>query len=265
MTSIIAYPIEAAWPRHQDRALQVRGAPNIQPMLELAAENFMAERPDAAIIISAGNSIRGYKGVIDGTCDIGMIATSITRELSKTAEDKGVVLVQTAIAVDGVVPIVHPSNPVRDLSIAKLRGIFSGHITNWKQLGGPALDILPVSQPPSLGSYEVFTAAVMEDTVFTAKAPVVEGMAVLRKVAVTPAAIGYVASGYLDNHVATIRVGGIALSDENLRRGLYPMARKLILIMRQGGHPRAAEFIAYVATGDKGQRHAAKAGAIALQ
>jgi phosphate transport system substrate-binding protein len=234
-------------------------------MLELAAEEFMAERPAEAITVGAGNSIRGFKGVIEGTCDIGMIASGITRTLKKLAEENGVELDYTPIAIDGVVPVVHPSNPVRNISIEKLRAIFSGRITDWAQLGGPDLPILPISQPPTIGSFQMFSAGVMEDTVFTPKAPVLEGLAVMRKVATTPEAIGYIASGYVSAKVATVSINGIALSDDTLRSGAFPLVRALNLVMRRGGYPLAAEFIKYVATAEKVQSLAVLAGAVSLR
>ncbi|OIQ94606.1 phosphate-binding protein PstS 1 precursor [mine drainage metagenome] len=264
MSSDPPFPIAAAWPDPRLRAIQVRGAPNIQPMVERAAEDFMAEAPGRAVAVSAGNSRRGYKGVIDGSCDIGMIATSLTADLARLAHRLRLDLDYTLIGIDGVVPIVHPSNPVADLTLDQLRRIFAGHITTWRAVGGPALPILPLSQPPSLGSYEIFAGRVMADRVFTPRAQVLEGLAVVEKVAVTPGAIGYIASGYLDARVKALRINGIAATAEAFRSGSYPLHRRLTLLMRRHGPPLARAFIAYVADAGKGQRHVAEAGAVAV-
>lgn len=256
--------MDTAWPQGTRRAIHIRGAPNLRPMMEAIAEDFMAEHPDVVVAIEGGFTYRGFKGVIDGTADLGMIAASLPRELKKVADDRGVALVQTPIALDGVVMIVHPSTPVRDLTINQLRAIYSGHYTDWSSVGGPKGRIVPFSQPPYVSSYEEFTHAVMGEAVLTPKAQVAESRTIVAKVAQMPGAIGYVSASYVDERVYALSVNGIAATPETLRAGKYPLRRELALVMRKGGSELAERLVRYVLSPDKGQRHAGKSGAIPL-
>lgn len=264
MPTVSPFLMDSAWPQGTRRAIHIRGAPNLQPMMEAIAEDFMSEHPDVAIAIEGGFTYRGFKGVIDGTVDLGMIAASLPRELKKLADDREITLVQTPIAVDGVVVIVHPSIPVRNLTINQLRAIYSGYYTDWSSVAGAKNRITPFSQPPYVSSYEEFSHAVMGEAVLTPKAQVAESRTIIARVAQVPGAIGYVSASYVDERVRAVSVNGIAATPESLRSGKYPLRRELSLVMRKGGTELARRLVQYVLNPDKGQRHAHKSGAIPL-
>lgn len=264
MPTASSFLMDSAWPQGARRAIHIRGAPNLRPMMEAIAEDFMAEHPDVAVAIEGGFTYRGFKGVIDGTADLGMIAASLPRELKKVADDRGVALVHTPIALDGVVVIVHPGAPVRDLTINQLRTIYSGHYTDWSAVGGSKGRIVPFSQPPYVSSYEEFSHSVMGEAVLTPKAQVAESRMIVSRVAQMPGAIGYVSASYVDDRVRAISINGVAATPETLRSGKYPLRRELALVMRKGGPELADRLVRYVLDPDKGQRHAHRSGAIPL-
>ncbi|MGE5476462.1 MAG: phosphate ABC transporter substrate-binding protein [Bacteroidales bacterium] len=264
MTALSAFFMDAAWPAGARKSVHVCGAPNLSAMVQATAEDFMADHPGIAVVVDASFTYRGFKGVIDGSADMGMTATSLPRELKKLADDRGVALVRTVIAIDGVAVVVHPDNPVRDLSISQLRSIYTGHCGDWRALGGARRAIVPLSQPPYVSSFEGFTTNVMGEAVFTPKATVITSRPIVARVATDPAAIGYVSSNYVTDKVRTLAVNGIAASAENLRSGTYPLRRELAVVMRKDGSELATRLLEYVLRPDKGQRHAARSGAVAL-
>lgn len=260
-----SFLMDAAWPSGSRRAIHVRGAPNLKPMMAAVAEDFMAEHPGVSVVIETGFTYRGYKGVIDGTADIGMIGASLPRDLKKLADDRGVILEHTVVATDGVVVVVNRANPLRDISIGQLRAIYSGRYTDWSTVGGAKGAIQPVSQPPYVSSFEEFSTAVMGDTVLTPKVLIAESKVMVPRVAGLPDGIGYVSASYVTERVQPLSVNGIAATPETLRTRSYPLSRDLTLVMRKGGHELARKFVEYVLRPDKGQRHAALSGAISLQ
>lgn len=262
MSTLSPFLMDAAWPLGQRPAVHLRGAPNLKPMMEAVAEDFMAEHHEVAVSVQEGFSWRGHKSVIDGTADVGMISGPLPRELKKLVEERGLELETKVVALDGVVMVVHPSNPVRDISLSQLRGVFSGHHHDWTALGGNRVAIQPFSQPPYVSSFDEFIRKVMGDAVFTPKMRVGETKLILSKVASTPGAIGYIATNFLTDQVRAVSLNGIPANPETLRNGTYPLRRELSLVIRKGGNPLPAQLVDYALKADKGQRYARKSGAI---
>ena len=112
--------------------LQIAGSTTVLPVAEECARVFMEKHPGSRIFVSGGGSSHGVQAVADGTVDIGCAS----RDLKSSETDAHRDLVTHAVAKDGVAVIVHQSNPVTDLTMEQLQGIYTGTITNWKDVGG---------------------------------------------------------------------------------------------------------------------------------
>ena len=130
--------------------LVVNGSTTVLPIAQSAAEKFMESNPGVSITVSGGGSGNGIKAIIDGTTDIANASRFIKTSEVKAAVDKGSYPVPFAVAMDALLPVVHPSNPVKDLSIEQLCKIYKGEITNWKELGGDDAKIAVVGRDTQL-------------------------------------------------------------------------------------------------------------------
>lgn len=110
--------------------LVIKGSTTVLPIAQSAAEKYMTAHPEVAITVSGGGSGNGIKAIIDGTTDIADSSRFIKNEEVKAAVEKGTYPVPFGIAMDALIPVVHPSNPVQDLSIEQLKKIYMGEIKN---------------------------------------------------------------------------------------------------------------------------------------
>jgi phosphate transport system substrate-binding protein len=155
----------------------------------------------------------------------------------KVAVEKGVMPVAHVIAMDGVCVVVHPSNPITELTSNQVRDIYMGKITNWKELGGPDRKIVAISRDTSSGTYETFHELIMEKKEMAADVEYVSSNPQAHaSVSTTTGAIGYVGIGFLDDKVKALKIDGIMPTKETITNGTYPVARPLFLFT--DGYPK---------------------------
>jgi phosphate transport system substrate-binding protein len=182
--------------------LAIQGSTTVLPIAQKVAEAYMKVNPQVKISISGGGSGEGIKALIDGTTDIGDSSRFIKDEEVKLAVQKGAYPVPFAIAYDCIVPIVHPSNPVKNLTMDQLKAIYMGTIKNWKEVGGPALQIVVVSRDTSSGTYEVWEQKVMKkERVYAGALLQASNGAIVQAVSKNRYAIGYIGLGYINTSV----------------------------------------------------------------
>jgi phosphate transport system substrate-binding protein len=196
----------------------------------------MAANPQINVTVSESGSGNGAKGLLNGTCDIADMSRPMKDTEFKACADKGIQPVAHVVALDGLPILVHPSNPVQDLTVEQVRRIFLGEISNWKEVGGPDLAIVTISRDTNSGTYETFEGMVMQ------KKKIHDGCeyagsngAIRQKVQSTPAAVGYAGLGFVDKTVKALKINGIYPSAETVQTGEYPIARPLF--MYTNGYP----------------------------
>ena len=152
--------------------LVIKGSTTVLPIAQKAVEAYMKANPDVSISLSGGGSSNGIKAIIDGSTDIANASRFIKDKEVKMAVDKGVYPVPYAIAYDSIIPVVHPSNPMTNITLDQLKAIYMGEITNFKELGGPDLKIVVCSRDTSSGTYETWEGKVLKGERVTQKAQV---------------------------------------------------------------------------------------------
>ncbi|HPS94222.1 MAG TPA: PstS family phosphate ABC transporter substrate-binding protein [Deltaproteobacteria bacterium] len=171
----------------------------------------------------------------------------IKDEEVKKAKASGVNPQETAIALDGIAVIIHPSNPVRGLTRVQIKDIYTGKISNWSQVGGRNAKIVTVNRDTSSGTFEAFDAlALNKEKVRRDALTSASNQAVAQTVAQTPGAVGYVGIGYLTPRVKAVPVEGIACSKKTVQSGKYPLSRSLYLYTNGKPLGAAGKFIAFV-------------------
>jgi phosphate transport system substrate-binding protein len=208
--------------------ISVAGSTTVQPLAEKFAEAFTAANPDVRINVQGGGSSVGVKAAAEKTADIGMASREIKEsEMSDTPTLKVFV-----VARDGIAIVANPAETVSNLTVEQVRQIFSGQITNWKEVGGGDLPIVVVSREEGSGTRGAFEELVMgKDALIVDTAILQQSNGAIRTtVSTTPAAIGYISFGYLDNTVKSLSVEGVEPTEPNAADGSYLIVRPLNML-----------------------------------
>ncbi len=228
-------------------SLQLVGSTSVQPIAEELAQEFMAKNQGIQIAVQGGGSGAGIKAAAEGTADIG----NSSRELKE--EEKG--LHETVIARDGIAIIVNKENSVANLNFEQLQKIYTGEYTNWKQVGGPDMQITVVNREAGSGTRGAFEEIVLHKLENTNKCLVQASTgAVQQTVSVTKEAIGYISLGSLDtNAVKAVTVDGIECSSESILAGDYKVQRPFLMLTKEEPTGPAKAFLDWV-TSPEGQK-----------
>lgn len=243
----------------------IKGSTTVLPITQKAVEAYTKINKSVSISVSGGGSGNGIKALIDGSTDIANSSREIKEKEVELAKSKGIETREITIAYDMIVPVVHPSNPVKNLTLNQLKGIYDGSITNWKQLGGNDSKIVVISRDTSSGTYEVWHESVMKmlDVRKDALLQASNG-AIISAVSQNPKALGYVGYGYINESVKAIEVDGAVPTIENGKSGLFPISRKLyIYIDNKKTSQKTLDFVSFL-TGPEGQKLVKEAGFIPL-
>ena len=215
------------------------------------AEAYQKEHPDVRLSVTGGGSGTGLAALINGTVDIANASRAIKDEEKKQAEANGIEPVEFAVALDAIAVIVNPANPVAELTLPQLSAIYSGQITNWREVGGEDRPMVLLSRETNSGTHVYFLEHVLrlgrkdDKTLFspdTLLMPSSEGISAEARQ--NPNAIGYDGLGYVTPDLKTIAVakeegGGYVLPTiATVNDKSYPIARDLYMYTR--GQPTGA-------------------------
>jgi len=214
----------------QGDKIVIDGSTTVGPIVKAFAEFYMQQNKGVNITVSESGSGNGAKSLINSTCQIGAMSRFMKDGEFKAAIEKGVMPVAHVVAMDGLPIIVHPSNPVKNLTVDQVRDIYTGKITNWNQVGGPNRPIIMISRDTNSGTYETFNEIVMRKEKIAGNCEYVgSNGAVRQRVQSTANAIGYAGLGFVDNTVKALSINDVAPTPRTVARGTYPIARALYL------------------------------------
>jgi phosphate transport system substrate-binding protein len=231
--------------------LRIDGSTTVLPITQRAAEVFMKKNPSIKVFVSGSGSGTGIKALIDGTTNIATSSREAKDKEVATGKEKRVILTAHKIALDGIVPIVHPSMKIDNITLEQLRDIYNGKIKRWKELGGPDRPISVVSRDTSSGTYEVWEEKILHKTRVRADALLVASNGqTVQTVSQNRFAIGYIGIGYIEKSVKVLKVNGNSASAKSVRDGSWLVARPLF--MYTNGKPAGviAKFIDFMLSKD---------------
>lgn len=248
------------------QAQRIKGSDTLLPLTQELAEEYLAEHPEAEIIVTGGGSGVGIAALMENTTDIAMASRSIKfGEKMKFAEE-GLKATEVTVAYDALAVVVHPSNPVARLTREQLEAIFRGKITNWKEVGGEDRKIVVYSRETSSGTYEFFKESVLENKNYMSSILSMPATgAIIQSVRQTKGAIGYIGLAYLNRYVKALAVsydGGVHYAEpsvENAINGSYPIVRPLYYYYDSRKEAEVSPFISYVIS-PKGQESVLEQG-----
>ena len=245
-------------------SIVIKGSTTVLPIAQGTLEAFMKKHPEIQMSLSGGGSGEGIKALIDKTADIADSSREIKKEEIELAKTKNVNPVTYVIANDAIVPVVHPKNKVKNLSVDQLSQIYQGKITNWKEVGGDDLKIVVISRDSSSGTFESWDHFVMKKAKVAPQAQMLASNgAVVTAVAKNRYAIGYLGIGYVNKSVKALQVNGITASVQTAISKEYPFSRELYIYTDGDATGDVAKYIAFVKS-PEGQKIVVKEGFVPL-
>ena len=243
----------------------IKGSTTVLPIAQKVAEIYMKDNPDVKISISGGGSGNGIKALIDGSTDIADSSRFIKKKEVTLAVENGRYPVPFAVAYDCIVPVVHPSNNIMNLTMAQLKDIYMGKIKNWKEIGGPDRPVVIISRDTSSGTYEVWYKKVMKKERVSPRALLqASNGAIVQAIAHNKNAIGYIGLGYMTGSVKALSVNNIEGSVETTLNGTYPISRPLYMFTQGWPKGDTLNFINFIVHPEKGQKYVSEAGYVPL-
>lgn len=252
-------------------AQRIKGSDTVLPLTQKLTEGFTKLRPSARVMVTGGGSGVGISALQSGTTDIAQASRRVKFSERQKIQEGGQSLREITIAYDALAIVVHPANKVGQLTREQLEGIFTGKITNWKELGGEDLKIVPYARETSSGTYEFFREVVLKNKNYMSAIMSMPATGVIiQSVSQTRGAIGYVGLAYLSD-----KVKGVAVSFDsgktyaqpsvaNAKNKSYPIVRPLFYYYKGSAEKEVKPFVDY-ALSLEGQKVVAEVGFIPVR
>ncbi len=233
------------------------GSTSMENVIGSLKETFESENKDITVTYNPTGSGTGITAVAEGRCDIGLSS----RNLKDDEKAKG--LEETVIAYDGIAIIVNPENPVSDLTVEQIAKIYTGEITNWKDVGGNDAEIVLIGREAGSGTRDGFESITDTKDKCKLNQELTSTGDVITTVGGNPAAIGYASLASVKDSVKALKVDGISPSDETIKDGSYKIQRNFVLVTKKDKalSEAAQKFFDYITSSDASEV-IQKAGAV---
>ncbi len=179
------------------KSVTIKGSDTMVHLMSTLAEAFMKKNPEVQVSVTGGGSGTGIAALINGTTDVCASSRDMQQKEKDQAKEKNINPVEKTIAYDGIAIVVHPENPIKDITMEQLKKIYTGAYKNWKELGGPDQPITSLSRESNSGTYVFFQEHVLNKENY---APTVKLMpassSIVQSVSADKWSIGYVGLGY---------------------------------------------------------------------
>lgn len=247
-----------------DKTIRIKGSDTMVRLVQQWAAEYMKQHPGVAIYAEGGGTRTGIDALINGKIDICAASRTLqATEVKDLLEKRGSLGISVLCARDALSVYLNPGNPVRDLSLQQVRGIFTGRIRNWKDVGGLDEPIVVVSREPNSGTYLFFEEHVLLDSSYAPSARYLPGTeAITKEVAANRSAVGYGGLAY-GRDVFHCRINGMEPSPGQVRSGAYPISRYLYLYVTEPPKGVIKSFVDWV-LGPEGQAIVGRIGYVPL-
>ena len=237
------------------RPLTIKGSDTMVILGQRLAEEYMRVNPGERVQVNGGGSGTGIAALINGTVDLAQSSRPMKDDEKSSAEKaRGAQIVETPVALDSLAVFVHDSNPVKELSIEQLAGIYTGKVKNWKEVGGPDAQLILYGRENSSGTYDYFREHVLNKTDFANNVQTLQGTAaIVNAVGRDVNGIGYGGIAY-DKGVRALALKkdaatpAVAPSEATVADGTYPLSRKLFFYSLSNAPERVTKFVQWSLT-----------------
>lgn len=234
------------------------GSTSMEKVIGALSESYMAANKDVTVNYNPTGSGAGITAVQEGTCDIGLSSRALKDE------EKAAGLKETVLAYDGIAIIVHPDNPVSDLTLEQIAKLYTGEITNWKDVGGNDAEVVLIGREAASGTRDGFESITGTKDACQYRQELTSTGDVITAVSQNPDAIGYASLASVKDTVKALNVGGVTPSEATVKDGSYLVQRPFVLVTVEGKalSPAAQAFFDYALSADAASIISA-AGAVA--
>ncbi len=235
------------------------GSTSMEKVIGALGEAFMEQNKGVTFTYNPTGSGSGITAVGEGRCDIGLSSRALKDD------EKASGLKETVLALDGIAVIVNPANPVSDLDVETIAKIYTGEITNWKEVGGNDAEIVLIGREAGSGTRDGFESITDTKDSCKYRQELTSTGDVITTVSTNPDAIGYASLAALKDNVKALTVGGIAPTEDTVKDGSYVIQRPFVLVTKDGAElsTAAQTFFDYATSADAADLIAA-AGAVAV-
>ena len=235
------------------------GSTSMEKVIGALGEAFMEQNKGVTFTYNPTGSGSGITAVGEGRCDIGLSSRALKDD------EKASGLKETVLALDGIAVIVNPANPVSDLDVETIAKIYTGEITNWKEVGGNDAEIVLIGREAGSGTRDGFESITDTKDSCKYRQELTSTGDVITTVSTNPDAIGYASLAALKDNVKALTVGGIAPTEDTVKDGSYVIQRPFVLVTKDGVElsTAAQAFFDYATSADAADLIAA-AGAVAV-
>lgn len=235
------------------QSIKIKGSDTCLPLSQAEAETYMKKNPGASITVTGGGSGVGLSAIISGTTDIAQASRKMKMDEKLKMQESGKAFKEVIIAYDALAVVVHPDNKINQLTREQLEAIYTGKVTNWKEVGGDDLKIIAYSRETSSGTYEFFKEHVLNKKNFAPTALLMPATgAIIQSVGQTRGAIGYVGLAYLEKSVKAIKVsydGGKKYVEPSIDTAMdksYPITRPLYYYYLTSSEPNVGPYVKFI-------------------
>lgn len=204
------------------------GSTSMEKVIGALGEAFQEENSNVTVTYNPTGSGTGITAVAEGRCDIGLSSRSLKDE------EKSQGLKETVLAYDGIAVIVNPENPVADLDVETIAKIYTGEITNWKDVGGNDGEIVLIGREANSGTRDGFESITDTEDKCKYRQELTSTGDVIATVASNPNAIGYASVASVKDTVKAITVGDVEPNEETIKDGSYVIQRPFVLVTKEG-------------------------------
>lgn len=242
----------------KSQAVSTDGSTSMEKVIGALGEAFTQKYKDIKFTYNPTGSSAGITAVSEGRCDIGLSS----RGLKDSEKESG--LTEKVLAYDGIAVIVHPDNPVSTLSVDTIAKIFTGEITNWKEIGGNDAVIVVIGREAGSGTRDGFESVTGTTNNCKLRQELTSTGDVITTVATNPDAIGYASLASLKDSVKAVSVDGVYPTEETVKDGTYKVQRPFVLVTKSGVSlsDAAQKFYNFI-TSEEASEIISKAGAVA--
>ena len=234
------------------------GSTSMEKVINSLGESFMAMNKDVKFTYNPTGSGSGIQAVSEGRCDIGLSSRALKDD------EKASGLIETVVALDGIAIVVNPENPVSDLDVDTIAKIYTGEITNWKDVGGNDAEIVLIGREAGSGTRDGFESITDTKDACQYRQELTSTGDVINTVSQNPDAIGYASLSAVGDSVKALTVGSVEATEATVKDGSYVVQRPFVLVTKEGTKlsPAAQAFFDYALSADAASIIAA-AGAVA--
>lgn len=249
---------EASATEELSGTLSMNGSTSMEKVIKAVNGAFMDKNKGVTVNLNLTGSGTGIQEASEGKCDIG-------NSSRKLKDDEAAKLDATVVGLDGIALVVNPANKLEDITIEDLAKVYSGEITNWKDLGGDDKAIVVIGREDGSGTRDGFESIVMGDKEPKYAQELESTGSVINAVATTDGAIGYASLANVDETVKALKIGGVEATEENVKSGAYEVQRPFICATLKGSDNKLAKAYLDFILSEEGQALVLAQGAVPVK